>query len=50
MNWTLGFVAIILLWVPCIAIAIWMHRENARIDQEYKEHLEEIRKRYGVEQ
>ena len=50
MNWALGFIAIVLLWVPCIAIAIWMHIQNAKIDKEYKERMEEIRKRYGIEQ
>jgi hypothetical protein len=49
MNWTAGLVAMVLLWVPCIAIAIWMHRANAKIDQEHKERMEEIRKRFGVD-
>jgi hypothetical protein len=48
MNWTAGLFAMFLLWVPCIAIAIWMHRTNAKIDREYKEKLADIQRRYGV--
>jgi hypothetical protein len=48
MNWTAGFLAMLLLWVPCIAILIWMHRSNKKIDQEYKEKLRDIENRYGV--
>ncbi len=49
MNWTLGIFAMVVLWIPCIAIVAWMHYSNKKIDKEYKERLEEIRKRYGVE-
>ena len=48
MNWTTGIIAMVLLWVPCIAILVWMHRSNKRIDQEYKEKLADIEKRFGV--
>jgi hypothetical protein len=48
MNWTAGFLAMFLFWVPCIAIFVWMHRSNKKIDLEYKEKLKDIEKRYGV--
>jgi hypothetical protein len=48
MNWTAGFLAMLLLWLPCIAILVWMHQSNKRIDREYKEKLAEIEKRFGV--
>jgi len=47
MNWTAGLLAMLLLWVPCIAILVWMHRSNKKIDQEYKEKLADIEKRFG---
>jgi len=49
MNWTAGLLAMFLLWVPCIAILVWMHITNAKIDREYNERMAEIRKRYGVD-
>lgn len=48
MNWTAGILAMILLWIPAIAILVWMHRSNKKIDQEYKEKLADIEKRFGV--
>jgi hypothetical protein len=48
MNWTAGLLAMFLLWVPCIAIFVWMHQSSKKIDQEYKQKLARIEKRFGV--
>lgn len=48
MNWPAGILAIVLMWIPCIAILVWMHRSNKKIDREYKEKLADIEKRFGV--
>ncbi len=48
MNWTIGILAMILMWIPSIAILVWMYRSNKKIDQEYKEKLADIEKRFGT--
>lgn len=49
MNYTIGILAFILLYIPAMAILIWMHIRNREIDREYIEKMKEINKRYGVE-
>ncbi len=46
MNWTAGAIAFLLFFVPLAAILYSMHKSNKKIDQEYRERIAEIEKRY----
>ncbi len=48
MNWVAGILALVLLWLPLMAILINMHIQGKRIDREYKEKIRKIEERYGV--
>ena len=49
MNYTAGILAFVLVYIPMMVIFYQFHKRDQEIDREYKEKLEAIRKRYGVD-
>ena len=49
MNWTLGILAFVLLYVPMMFIFYTFHKRDQEINRKYEEEIEHIRKTYGVE-
>jgi uncharacterized membrane protein len=45
-NWIAGAIAFVIFFAPMAAILYYMHQSNKKIDQEYKERIAEIEKRY----
>ena len=50
MNWEAGILAFVLLYIPMIFLFIWFNKKDREIEQEYRDKLAEIKKKYGVEQ
>ena len=50
LNWTAGILAFVLLFIPMVVIFYRFHKRNQEIDRKYEEAIEQIKKRYRIEE